>query len=113
MAPDSPTAPRNDDSAPPTAEALERVQKLSGLARLDLQADEIAATAPHLERILKAFQKLEDNELGPQATNETPSPSVLREDLQRPSLTPDELLANAPERHDDFYAVPKTIGGSS
>ena len=32
--------------------------------------------------------------------------NVFREDEPTPSLSPDEALANAPQRRGDFYAVP-------
>jgi aspartyl/glutamyl-tRNA(Asn/Gln) amidotransferase C subunit len=95
----------------PDPEAL--VRRLGKLSRLDLAAEEVRATAPHLERILKAFEKLKKAELEPLSS---PTPEVgggLREDGEKPSLAPNELLRNAPEPSDGFYAVPKTIGGLS
>jgi hypothetical protein len=39
------------------------------------------------------------------------APGAGRQDTATPSLAPDRLLCNAPERIENFYGVPKTIGG--
>jgi aspartyl-tRNA(Asn)/glutamyl-tRNA(Gln) amidotransferase subunit C len=38
--------------------------------------------------------------------------NVLAEDTPRDCLTPDQALANAPERDGDLFRVPKVIGDS-
>jgi aspartyl-tRNA(Asn)/glutamyl-tRNA(Gln) amidotransferase subunit C len=40
-----------------------------------------------------------------------PLANVLREDVVRPALPPDQVLANAPETDGPFFKVPKVIGG--
>jgi aspartyl-tRNA(Asn)/glutamyl-tRNA(Gln) amidotransferase subunit C len=35
--------------------------------------------------------------------------NVLADDIPRPSLTPEQALANAPQRDGDFFMVPKVI----
>ena len=35
--------------------------------------------------------------------------NVLREDVSRKFITRDELLANAPEEHEGYFQVPKTL----
>ena len=119
MAPTPAHTPENADSGPPGAPDASRddpealVRKLAGLARLELAPEEVRDTAPALTRILEAFQTLEQAEL-PAAPPGTEEPvDELRPDEPRPSLGPDPLLANAPERIEDFYGVPKTIGGAS
>jgi aspartyl-tRNA(Asn)/glutamyl-tRNA(Gln) amidotransferase subunit C len=37
--------------------------------------------------------------------------NILREDVARPSLPVDAVLANAPERDGDFLVVPAILGG--
>jgi len=114
MARDPAPGPENQDSGPPApdagGEAL--VRKLAGLARLELTAEEVARTAPDLARILAAFQALEGAELPDPPAPAGESRDGLRPDEPRPSTGPDPLLANAPERIEDFYGVPKTIGGA-
>jgi aspartyl-tRNA(Asn)/glutamyl-tRNA(Gln) amidotransferase subunit C len=38
-----------------------------------------------------------------------PVVNVMRDDDVRPCLTPDEALANAPDRADQFFRVPRII----
>ena len=38
--------------------------------------------------------------------------TLSRDDVVQPSFTPDEALANAPERDGDFIVVPPIIGDS-
>ena len=38
--------------------------------------------------------------------------NVFGEDAARPSLSPEEALANAPQRDDNFFKVPKVIDDS-
>jgi len=38
-----------------------------------------------------------------------PLVNVMRDDATRPCLSPDEALANAPERSGQFFRVPKII----
>ena len=76
-----------------------------------LVKDAKARTAA-LEADLAAFQALEGAELPDPPAPAGESRDGLRPDEPRPSTGPDPLLANAPERIEDFYGVPKTIGGA-
>ena len=91
------------------------VRKTAKLARLDLSSDEEARLAGEFEAILGYFEVLSelDVEGVEPMTGATDVEDVLRDDEPRPSLSPDEVLRNAPEREGDFYRVPKTIGGDS
>ena len=40
----------------------------------------------------------------------TPLTNVFREDVVRPSLTPEEALSGAPAREGDRFLVPKILG---
>ena len=42
-----------------------------------------------------------------------PVHNVLREDMPRPSLTNDQALANAPQRHNEYFKVPKILDDNS
>lgn len=87
------------------------VRRLGELSRLDLAPEEVRATAPHLERILGAFRKLEQAQLDEEPPETVGAPRAGRQDTKTPSLAPDRLLCNAPEPIENFYGVPKTIGG--
>lgn len=88
------------------------VRRLCELARLELPEEELTAAVPHLERILGAFHALAEAPIAPPATDEPPpAADASRPDEPAPSLPPGALLRNAPERIEDFYGVPKTLGG--
>jgi aspartyl-tRNA(Asn)/glutamyl-tRNA(Gln) amidotransferase subunit C len=88
-----------------------QVEHVARLARLELTEAEKDVMTQQLDRILGYVDKL--NELDTSAVEPTshaiPMENVLREDEVRPSLAPDDALANAPERQDAFFKVPKII----
>ena len=69
--------------------------------------------ATQFERILGQFQVLAALDVS--GVEEGASPirpaEQRRADLPRPSLPVEQALANAPARVEDFYRVPKTVGG--
>jgi aspartyl-tRNA(Asn)/glutamyl-tRNA(Gln) amidotransferase subunit C len=89
----------------------EQVRHVAALARLELSSEEEERIAGELEAILGYVDKL--NELD--VANVEPTSHVFdvgaafREDevFNRPAV--DELLANAPDRWQDFFRVPKII----
>ena len=87
------------------------VEQVAGLARLEFEGEEKELFAKQLDNILSYVDKL--NELDTTGVEPTshvlPIKNVMRPDEVKPSLTPDEALANAPERSGDFYRVPKII----
>ncbi len=89
------------------------VVQVADLARLDMGRDEAAAFGPQLAAILVQFEALarapvEGVEL---MSTAAAGENVVRADDPAPSLAVDAALANAPARVDDFYRVPKTVGG--
>ena len=89
----------------------ESVQRVATLARLRLTADEESALTEQLDHILAYMDKL--NELDT-ANVELFSHSMdnlnaLREDKVTNQSNADALLANAPERDQTFFRVPKII----
>ncbi len=89
------------------------VDYIAALARLSFTGEERERMARDLGEILAYVEKL--NELdteGVEPMVQVPSAeNVLREDRLRPSLTPEEALSNAPARMEQFFRVPKVIGG--
>lgn len=102
-----------DESKQPLEEAVARVANIAALARLDVTPDEARALGAQFARTLAQFEGLARLEVGDdEASGDSRGTShVLRPDEPEPSLEPDRILKNAPERVDDFYRVPKTVGG--
>ena len=89
------------------------VRRAAELARLELTDEEAEALGPEFGRILAAFEALARWPLPDGAPPAAPDPGRTRPDEPRPSLPRERLLANAPEGTDEFYSVPKTIGGDA
>jgi len=92
---------------------LETMRKTAHLARLDIGEAEMAKLAGQFARILEAFQaisKLDVEGVEPM-TGPADLSDVTREDRPRPSLERERLLENAPERENEYFRVPKTVGG--
>jgi aspartyl-tRNA(Asn)/glutamyl-tRNA(Gln) amidotransferase subunit C len=89
----------------------EQVEQVAFLARLELTDEEKDRLTGHLNQILENFEKLQ--ELDTTAVEPTshviPVENVFREDKSRPSLTVEEVLANAPEEQDGCFAVPRIV----
>ncbi len=87
------------------------VEYVARLARLELTEEEKGQMTAQLDAILGYFDKL--NELDTSTVEPTttviPMVSVMREDEVRPSLPQEDALANAPDREDVFFRVPRII----
>ncbi|NQU08490.1 MAG: Asp-tRNA(Asn)/Glu-tRNA(Gln) amidotransferase subunit GatC [Candidatus Abyssubacteria bacterium] len=92
-----------------TREMIEQVAKL---ARLSFEEQELTDFISQLNQILEHVEKL--NELD---TTDVPPTShmfftktPMREDRVREERSPvEELLENAPRRHENYYVVPRVI----
>jgi aspartyl-tRNA(Asn)/glutamyl-tRNA(Gln) amidotransferase subunit C len=86
----------------------DEVLHVARLARLDLTDEEVERLGEQLGAILEAVGKVAELDLT--AVQPTAHPldlvNVWRDDEPRPSLTPDEALANAPDRSGDLFRVP-------
>jgi aspartyl-tRNA(Asn)/glutamyl-tRNA(Gln) amidotransferase subunit C len=78
------------------------------LARLGLEPGDEDFYAEQLSGILDAIDRLQelDTKLIPPTAQVVEVEATLREDVPRPSLTQDEVLANAPAKVDGFFRVP-------
>lgn len=87
------------------------VEHVARLARLDLSAAEKERMRTELDGILAYIDKLRalDTRDVPPTSHAVPVTNVMREDVERPSLPQEEMLANAPDRHRDLFRVPKII----
>ena len=90
---------------------LEEVEHIAALARLRLTAEEKALYRVQLSAILEymtALGGLDTAGIEPTATV-LPLRTVLRPDEARASLTPGELLANAPATAEQMFRVPPVL----
>ena len=87
------------------------IKYLEKLARITLSEDEEKKVGNELQDILTYIDML--NELdtdGVEAMSHCFSvTNVMREDEVAPSMSPDEIVANAPESQDGYFVVPKTV----
>jgi aspartyl-tRNA(Asn)/glutamyl-tRNA(Gln) amidotransferase subunit C len=91
----------------------EQVEHVARLARLEVSEDEKAVFARQLSAILTHIDQLKGLDttgVEPTATV-LPTDNVFREDEVRPSLTPEQALANAPDQEDGFFRVPRILEG--
>jgi aspartyl-tRNA(Asn)/glutamyl-tRNA(Gln) amidotransferase subunit C len=85
----------------------EQVRHIARLARLGLTEDDVAKFSGQLSEILDYFERL-------QAVNTDDVPptaypldlhNVMRDDQPAPPADPEEVLANAPDRHGEYFRV--------
>jgi aspartyl-tRNA(Asn)/glutamyl-tRNA(Gln) amidotransferase subunit C len=90
----------------------EQVRKTAHLGRVFLTDEEVDRFAPQLGDILAYVEKLAELDTGAvePLDHVLPLRNVMREDAARPSLGADLALREAPERHEDFFKVPKVLG---
>jgi aspartyl-tRNA(Asn)/glutamyl-tRNA(Gln) amidotransferase subunit C len=96
------------------APALRRedVAKVAALARLTLSEDELDTFTDQLSQVLEHAKDIEALDLEGVAATAHPFGlmNVVREDVLRPSLARDEVLAVAPDAEDGRFAVPRIMG---
>ncbi len=90
------------------------VAHLAGLARIQLDDTELERLAPELQKILESVATVSEalegaGEVQPMS-HPTPITNVFREDVVRPSLTPEAALAGAPASEGQRFLVPKILG---
>ena len=87
------------------------IKYLETLARITLNEEEEKKVGSELQDILTYIDML--NELdtdGVEAMSHCfPVTNVMREDEVHPSMTPEEITANAPESYEGCFVVPKTV----
>jgi aspartyl-tRNA(Asn)/glutamyl-tRNA(Gln) amidotransferase subunit C len=90
--------------------AIDREQLLhvAHLARLELREDELERLGAQLNDILAAVSKVSELDLAdvPPTSHPLDVVNVWAEDEPRPSLAPNDALANAPDREGAMFRVP-------
>ncbi|MDA1094066.1 MAG: Asp-tRNA(Asn)/Glu-tRNA(Gln) amidotransferase subunit GatC [Acidobacteria bacterium] len=97
----------------PTRLTTVEVQRIAALAHLELTAEETERLTRQLGDIVAYFDQLQqvDTTGVPATTNPVTSVPVMREDLPRPSLSHDTVLASAPDPSGNgLFRVPKVLG---
>jgi len=87
------------------------VAYVAHLARLELDADEIATLQPQMEQIVGLVKKIDEldlSEVEPSA-HATEIVNVLREDVAKGVVNHDRVMANAPLEADGRFVVPKIL----
>ena len=89
----------------------DEVEHLARLARLSLDDEELAHYAEQLDVILDAVTTVAQAPTDgvPPTTHAVPVTNVVREDVNRPSLTADEALSGAPASEDGRFRVPRIL----
>lgn len=89
------------------------VAKVARLARLDLDPDEIDRATHQLDDMLDHFADIDALDLSDVEPLNQPYPlvNILRDDVERPCLDRDEVMAAAPKSEDGRFWVPPILGG--
>jgi aspartyl-tRNA(Asn)/glutamyl-tRNA(Gln) amidotransferase subunit C len=89
----------------------ETVQYVADLSRISLTGEELDKLSRQLQAILDFIDQLKEPDItGVEPTSHIlPVSNVFREDTPTPCLPIDATLANAPEKEDGFFVVPKVI----
>ncbi len=87
------------------------IDHVARLARLELSDEERERLRAQLSLILEHAAKVSEVATAdvPPTASAIPRPTVLRPDVPTPSMGPEEALANAPDREDDRFRVPRIV----
>jgi len=93
------------------ADLVRHIARLSRIALDESRADELARQFADILGYFDKLQELDTSDVQP-LVHPMELSNVFGADDPHASLTPEEALANAPQRDGDFYRVPKVIGDS-
>ncbi|MFC1906555.1 Asp-tRNA(Asn)/Glu-tRNA(Gln) amidotransferase subunit GatC [Chloroflexota bacterium] len=85
----------------------EDVFHIARLARLGLNEDDVEKFREQLSNLLESFEVLQQVETTdvPPTAQSIDLQTVVRDDEVAESLTPDQVLANAPRKEGDFFRI--------
>lgn len=91
------------------------VDRVALLGRLELSEQENAQFSTQLSAIVGYIEKLNALDVSgvEPLAHCLPVQNVLREDVSRPSLSNEQALANAPDREEGYFKVPKILDDNS
>jgi len=89
----------------------ETVKYVADLSRIELDPQELEKLSLQLQTILGFIDQLNQADIeGIEPTSHIlPLNNVLRDDQLKESLTIERTLANAPQKKDNFFVVPRVI----
>jgi aspartyl-tRNA(Asn)/glutamyl-tRNA(Gln) amidotransferase subunit C len=89
----------------------ETVRRVAHLARVAVAEDEIEGLGRELNAMLAFVEQLADIDVTgvEPMTSVTPMAIKMRQDEVNDGNIADAVLANAPQREDDFFVVPKVV----
>lgn len=89
----------------------EEVARLAGLARIDLDADELTRLAGELDVIVDAVAQVSEiaTDDVPATSHPLPLTNVFRDDVPEQPLPVDDVLAGAPAAEGGRFAVPQIL----
>jgi len=88
------------------------VAHLAKLARISMSDAELDHLAQEMDLILGAVARVQEVAASdvPPTSHPIPVNNIVREDVVRPSLTPQEALSGAPAQSEDRFKVPQILG---
>ena len=87
---------------------VEHVARLARLARSEAETERMREQLSGILAYIDTLRALDTAGVEP-TSHAVPLVNVMREDEMRASLSPDVALANAPDRSDGFFRVPRII----
>lgn len=89
------------------------MQRVAELARIGLSAEEATQMSVELGQIVGFMEQLAAVDVAgvPPTDQVTGLVDVWREDVARPSLSRETMLANAPEQKDGYVVVKRVLNG--
>ncbi|MYV99687.1 Asp-tRNA(Asn)/Glu-tRNA(Gln) amidotransferase subunit GatC [Streptomyces sp. SID3343] len=90
----------------------EEVAHLARLSRLELGAEELDHLAAQLDDIIGAVARVAEVAADdiPPTSHPLPLTNVMRPDVVRPGLTPEQALSGAPAAEEQRFRVPRILG---
>ena len=87
----------------------EEVEHIAELAKIELTESEKGLFRDQLERVLDYFKKIDELDLKDvePTTHVIGASNVFRDDEPRPSLPPEDVLKNAPEKEGRYFKAPR------
>lgn len=90
---------------------VDEVRHISHLCRLQLSQEDIDRFTADLGEIIdyvNQIQKLDTSGIDP-TFQTAPLSNIFREDIIKKSLSPEEVLSNAPDRESDYFRMPRIM----
>ena len=91
----------------------EEILKMAKLARLEVTDDEVVRMQGSLGELLEyldVLKQLDLKDVEPMTAVDS-APRPLRPDVEKPMLSKEQALRNAPEINLEHFSIPKVIGG--